>query len=226
MLVLSGTGSPDPELTAVSTVSPAVIHEATAYLQAGGRDNLAQLLRLLADHLLLTGFGHTPPVVLPQHGVYQPDPHGAAASSARPTVGILFYRSHWMSGNLAFVDALVRELNDQGLNALPVFTASLKDLAPDDCQRGAGGQWPAAFEHFYAGERCLIDVLLTTVSFALGDVQADGPTHARLVGACVFQVGRGCPAGDLRGHGTLAVGGLATRPQPAGHCHECRAAGI
>src|SRR5436190_498967 len=73
LIVVSGTGKPDPELTAASTVSPAVVHEATAYLQAGGPDNFAQLLRFLADHLLLTGFGHTAPTELPQHGVYHPD---------------------------------------------------------------------------------------------------------------------------------------------------------
>ena len=31
-----------------------------------------------------------------------------------PTVGLLFYRAHWMSGNLAFVDAFVREIESQG----------------------------------------------------------------------------------------------------------------
>jgi cobaltochelatase CobN len=118
LIVVSGTGHPDPELTAASTVSPAVVHEATAYLQAGGPDNLAQLLRFLADHLLLTGFGHAPPAEQPPHGVYHPDlPRGATLADwlgrrdpAWPTVGLLFYRSHWMSGNLAFVDACVREL--------------------------------------------------------------------------------------------------------------------
>src|SRR5207247_8753531 len=116
LIVISGTGSPDPELTAASTVSPAVAHEVTAYLQAGGRANLAHMLRFLSDHLLLTGFGYDPPAEQPQHGVYHPDlPPGASLEHwlarhdpARPTVGILFYRSHWMSGNLSFVDALVR----------------------------------------------------------------------------------------------------------------------
>src|SRR5581483_760577 len=39
LLVLSGTGEPDPELAAASTVAPAVLHEATAYLQRGGPAN-------------------------------------------------------------------------------------------------------------------------------------------------------------------------------------------
>jgi cobaltochelatase CobN len=186
LIVVSGTGSPDPELTAASTVSPAVVHEATAYLQAGGRDNLAQLLRFLADHLLLTGFGYEPPAEQPQHGLYHPDlPRGAALADwlarrdpARPTVGLLFYRSHWMSGNLAFVDACVRELAARGANALPVFTASLKEPAAAEPPGMPAERWPAAFGYFFAEGRCLIDVLVTTVSFALGDVQADGPTPA------------------------------------------------
>ena len=156
-----------------------MVHEATAYLQAGGGDNFAQLLRFLSDHLLLTGFGYDPPAEQPQHGVYHPDlPVGATLDdflkrrdSARPTVGILFYRAHWMSGNLAFIDALVRNLEAHGANALPVFTSSLKDAVESN------GRWPAAFEFFFAKDR-LIDVLMTTVSFAVGDVQADGPTLA------------------------------------------------
>jgi cobaltochelatase CobN len=181
LLVVSGTGQPDPELTAASTVSPAAIHEATAYLQAGGKENLAQMMRFLSDHLLLTGFGYDAPVRQPEHGIYHPDlPRNATLADwmrlrdpAKPAVGLLFYRSHWMSGNLAFIDALVRELELRGACALPVFTSSLKDTAGVE---GIG--WPAAFEFFFAGQERLIDVLLTTVSFALGEVRADGPTPA------------------------------------------------
>jgi cobaltochelatase CobN len=185
LIVVSGTAAPDPELTAACTVSPAVVHEATAYLQAGGPDNFAQMLRFLADHLLLTGLGHAPPAEQPQHGVYHPDlPHGAMLQDwlarrepARPTVGLLFYRSHWMSGNLAFIDACVRELEAHGANALPVFTASLKEESPPP-EGILVGRWPAAFSLFVADGRPLIDVLVTTVSFALGEVQPDGPTPA------------------------------------------------
>jgi cobaltochelatase CobN len=185
LIVVSGTGVPDPELTAASTVSPAVVHETTAYLQTGGADNLAQLLRFLADHLLLTGFGYSPPTELPQHGVYHPDlPRGATLTDwlarrdpARPTIGLLFYRSHWVGGNLAFVDACVRELEARGANVLPVFTASLKEEG--DAPPGMPPErWPAALSLFVADGRPLIDVLITTVAFALGDVRADGPTPA------------------------------------------------
>ena len=40
LLVISGAGDLNPEFAAVSTVSPAVLHEALGYLQAGGHANL------------------------------------------------------------------------------------------------------------------------------------------------------------------------------------------
>ena len=75
-----------------------------------------------------------------------------------------------MSGNLAFIDACVRALEARGANALTVFTASLKDETPE--------RWPAALSFFMADGQPRIDVLVTTVSFALGEVNADGPTPA------------------------------------------------
>lgn len=183
LVLVSGTGVPDPDLTAASTVSPAVVHEATAYLLAGGRANLVQLFRFLSDHLLLTGLGYDPPAEQPQHGLYHPDlPQDATLADwlarrdpARPTVGLLFYRAHWMSGNLGFVDAIVRELEGRGANVLPVFTASLKDTAagPRPADR-----WPAAFDFFLHDGQRLIDVLVTTISFAMGDLNPGGTTQA------------------------------------------------
>lgn len=175
LLVLSGAGLPDPELAAVSTVAPAVLHEANAYLHMGGVGNFANCCRFLANHLLLTGLGFEPPIEQPLHGIYHPDlPAGATVADwlakrdpGRPTVGVLFYRSHWISGNLAFIDALVHEIERQGANALPVFTTTLKD-----CDAGT----PAAFAFFqHEGER-LIDVAISTMSFALGEINPDGPT--------------------------------------------------
>jgi cobaltochelatase CobN len=170
LVVVSGAGSLDPELAAASTVSPAVIHQAAAYLHAGGVENLLSMLRFLADHLLMTGFGHSPPVEQPAHGIYHPDLRRpttladwlARRDPARPTIGLLFYRAHWLSGNLAFVDVFVRALEDAGLNALPVFTSSLKETAD-------GEDAPIAFGYFFDGEQRLIDALITTISFSLGE---------------------------------------------------------
>ena len=78
LIAISGAGEPDAELAAVSTVPADVLLQAQAYFQAGGSVNLAQLLRYLSDHFLLTGYGFEVAVALPEHGIYHPDlPEGA-----------------------------------------------------------------------------------------------------------------------------------------------------
>ena len=120
LIAISGTGEPDPELAAASTVSSDVLHQVQAYFQAGGSVNMAQLLRYLSDHFLLTGFGFEPAVDLPEHGIYHPDLSQdadiddwlALRAPERGSVGIVFYRAHWMSGNTRFIDALVDALKN------------------------------------------------------------------------------------------------------------------
>ena len=73
LIAVSGTGEPDPELAAVSTVTPDVLQLALGYFQAGGSVNLVQLLRYLSDHFLLTGYGFEQAVALPEQGLYHPD---------------------------------------------------------------------------------------------------------------------------------------------------------
>jgi cobaltochelatase CobN len=178
LLVVSGTGEPNPELDVVSTVAPMILRETLAYLQAGGPHNLAQWLRFVADHLLLTGYGFDAPVELPEQGIYHPalgetgtlESWRALGSPEAPTVGIVFYRAHRLSGNLGFVDALVTALTRRGLNALPVYTSSLRAL------NNAGKSGALALFDPDNGSR--IDALINTTSFAMGDINPEGPTRA------------------------------------------------
>ena len=170
LIVTSGTGDFNPEYAAVSTVSPAILQDTLNYLQAGGHNNFISLLHYLSDHLLMTGFGYDAPVILPEHGVYHPAlPDNATITDweqmhnpSLATIGITFYRAHYISGNTAFVDALIRELEDRDLNVLPVYTASLKAI---DTVSG----WPAAFQFFKHENKIVIDVLINTVSFSMQD---------------------------------------------------------
>jgi cobaltochelatase CobN len=147
------------------------------YFQAGGSTNLAQLLRYLSDHLLMTGFGYEPAQRLPEHGIYHPDlsPDASVADwlalrdPAKPSAGIVFYRAHWMSGNTRFIDALLEALEKRGMNVLPVFTASL---------RSGDGELPSALRYFRTGESTHIDVLINTTSFAMGEITPGGATPA------------------------------------------------
>jgi len=177
LIAISGTGEADPELAAISSVNPAVSAHCLDYFQAGGSANLAQLLRYLSDHLLMTGYGYEPAQRLPDHGIHHPDlaPEASVADwlalhdGAKPRVGIVFYRAHWMSGNTRFIDALLDALEKRGMHVLPVFTASL---------RSGNGELPAALRYFRSDARTHVDVLINTTSFAMGEITPGGATPA------------------------------------------------
>ncbi len=76
---------------------------------------------------------------------------------------MLFYRAHLLSGNTAFIDGLIEALDARRLNALPIFTSSLRAL---------DGDLPAALR-LIDGRA---DVIVSTLSFALGEVNAGGIT--------------------------------------------------
>jgi cobaltochelatase CobN len=156
-VVLLGGEGLDAELTALSTVPAGVVADAAAYFREGGVDNLRELVAFLSDTVLLTGHGFAPPVAVPAYGVHGTREH----DPARPTVGVVFYRAHELSGNTAFVDVLCDALEARGANALPVFVASLR---PD-----ADGRIEAV-EELLQGH---VDALVVTVLAGGGSNQSD-----------------------------------------------------
>jgi cobaltochelatase CobN len=127
VIALGGETTPDAELTALSTVPAGVAHDALRYLVEGGPDNLRELYRFVSDTVLLTGEGFEAPAATPAFGV-----HGTPAHDpAKATVGVVFYRAHALSGNTAFVDTLCGALQDKGVNALPVFVPSLREVSSE-----------------------------------------------------------------------------------------------
>src|SRR5690606_23270299 len=153
VIALGGEAAPDAELMSLSTVPAGVSTQALAYLVEGGPENLRELARFLSDAVLLTGEGFQPPKKMPEVGV-QGD---RSREAGRPTVGIVFYRAHALSGNTGFVDVLADQVERAGANALPVFCGSLRGLSDMD------------------GLRELLsdcDVLIATVLAAGGSVAA------------------------------------------------------
>ncbi|HEY2041658.1 MAG TPA: cobaltochelatase subunit CobN [Jatrophihabitans sp.] len=125
VVVLGGEQQPDAQLMALSTVSIGVATEAHRYLAQGGPANLRQLHNFLSDTVLLTGHGFAEPIDTPTWGVLE-RADSIQASAAAPTVGVIFYRAHQLSGNTAFVESLCQAIERQGGRALPVFCASLR----------------------------------------------------------------------------------------------------
>src|SRR5262249_7611623 len=85
---------------------------------------------------------------------------------------LLFYRAHWMSGNLAFVDALVRAVEAQGASILPIYCYSLKDETAE-----AAGT-PRVFRRFLLDEagRPGVDAVINTLEFSMAKVAVEGPS--------------------------------------------------
>lgn len=115
VVVLTGEQAPDAQLMAASTVPIGIAAEAHAYLAHGGPANLDQLARFLSDTVLLTGHGFEPPAPAPSWGPLE----RTARATDGPTIAVLYYRAHHMSGNTAFIDTLCRAVEDAGARALP-----------------------------------------------------------------------------------------------------------
>ncbi|HEX2171619.1 MAG TPA: cobaltochelatase subunit CobN, partial [Dehalococcoidia bacterium] len=183
LLAFPGDQQPDPELAAACTVEPTVAGHVFEYLLQGGVQNFRNCLLYLSDALLETRYGAAPPRELPWEGIYHPDfPDGvdqatyraAKCPPNRPTVGLLFYRAHWMSGNTTFLDALIRRLEDRGCNVLPVFCFSLKD------DRVGPSGAPRAFADFFedGAGGATVDAIVSTLSFSMGQVVVQGAALA------------------------------------------------
>ncbi len=176
LVLVSGCGENTSEFLETINVPADVMQSADGYLTLGGVQNFAELFRFLSDRLMLTGYGYAPPVPMPEHGIYLPSPSGESGDSAtteewerqadplRPTAAVLFYRAHRMSGNTAFIDAIAQALEAKGVNPLCIFTSSLK--AKEDGR-------PAVFK-LIEGRA---NVLITTLSFALGEVNTGSVTQ-------------------------------------------------
>jgi cobaltochelatase CobN len=193
-VVLLGGEGVDAELTSLSTVPAGIVNDAAAYFREGGTANLRELVAFLSDTVLLTGHGFAAPVTVPAFGV-----HGSRAlDPARPTVGVVFYRAHALSGNTAFVDVLCDALEARGANALPVYVGSLR---PD-----ADGQIPAVTELFEGR----VDALVVTVLAGGGSNQSDAETwDARALQALDVPVLQGLCVTSSRADWEASDAGLA-----------------
>ncbi|MEU5581701.1 cobaltochelatase subunit CobN [Streptomyces huasconensis] len=127
VVVLTGEQAPDAQLMASSTVPVGIAAEAHAYLAHGGPANLEQLARFLSDTVLLTGHGFDPPAPAPSWGPLE----RTARDVEGPTVAVLYYRAHHMSGNTAFIDDLCGAIEDAGGRPMPLYVASLRAPEPE-----------------------------------------------------------------------------------------------
>ncbi len=82
--------------------------------------------------------------------------------SDRPTVGVIFPRDEWIWSDLAYVQALIEELEKQEVNAVAVF--STWGRIPE---AGVPGIEDTVKHLFYKNGVPIIDVLINTIKFSL-----------------------------------------------------------
>ena len=157
LIVLPGDDRPDPDLMGHSTVPLRVVNQVWRYLTEGGVENTRNALKFIADNCLGKSYQPPAPVSVPRVGRYDwlstnpdigfLDPRffektGDLAETSETgffqktrflapflasKIGILFYRAHYLAGNMAPIDALCAALAKRGLDPVPLFVSSLRD---------------------------------------------------------------------------------------------------
>jgi cobaltochelatase CobN len=161
LIVLPGDERPDPTLISHSTASLADVDRVWQYLIEGGVDNYRQLLNFIASRWLEFDCAYRSAEAVPRVGIYDEVRWLPDGLPLRGGAAIIFYRAHYLSGNLAAIEALCQALVDRKLTPVPIYVSSLKDpvvqrVLTSYCQQG-------------------VDVLLNTTSFSLASLDTDTP---------------------------------------------------
>ena len=161
LVATGGEAGLDADLAGASTVPAGTVAQAHQYWARGGPANLAQLLRFLADTVLLEGFGFDPPTEIPAVGILGSRPH----DPAQPTIAVVTYRAAVLAGDTVPLEQLCDAIEARGANARAVWCYSLR--------AEADGSPPAAL-----GLLQDVDVIVTTTWAAGGSVYAGDAIEA------------------------------------------------
>jgi cobaltochelatase CobN len=122
-------------MVSLNNVDRKVAETCFRYFSNSGVENLRNMVAFLAAELMGLPVEVPPPRELPREGIYHPDAPDCFANLAvylewyKPpgtmTAGLIFYRSYWVNGNCDVEIALIRELENQGVGVVPVFTESV-----------------------------------------------------------------------------------------------------
>jgi cobaltochelatase CobN len=180
LIVLPGDERPDPNLISHSNVSLVDVNSIWQYFNEGGVENYVNGLRFVATSFLDGGYGFDVPQLVPRVGIYDFEvgttkdtkgtkgtyvlhvPAGKEEGRERDfRVGIVFYRAHFLAGNITVIDAICQALVERNITAIPIFVSSLRE--PDvqgELLKYCGGG---------------VDLILNTTSFSLANLDAETP---------------------------------------------------
>ncbi|AFZ29312.1 cobaltochelatase CobN subunit [Gloeocapsa sp. PCC 7428] len=162
LIVIPGDDVLDPHLIEHSTVSFTAVNRIWRYFSEGGVENIVNGLQFICDACVKTSYHPPQPQVIPRVGFYQRSGIGDQRSGGKPKVGILFYRAHYLSGNVSVIDAFCQALWERNLEAVPLFVSSLRDRDVQD----------ELVSYFQPKDEPQIQLLLNTTSFSLARLEA------------------------------------------------------
>ncbi|MBN1322611.1 MAG: cobaltochelatase subunit CobN [Methanotrichaceae archaeon] len=167
---------------AASNVALPCVLQVNRYVVYGGLDNIKNMLKYLVCEVLGKDCAYDPPEEGLWQGLYHPRANRAFSDvedylawygDSRPHwVGVLFFRTYWANGDLEIVDALIEELEAEGLGVLPAFCFGMGD---SELGAKSSGQ---VVEEFFSGK---VDALINLQSlFHSGNVEASREVLAKL----------------------------------------------
>ena len=153
LFILPGDDNLDETLMSHSTVTFSHSHK----LWLNG-------LKFISDLCWQTNYNPVEPTIVPDFGVYK---NNLENKTDFANIVILFYRSHYLAGNLQPIDALCKSLFEKQINPIPLFISSLRDL---DVQNKLIDYCQSLSDH-------PIPLILNTTSFSLGKIDDNSCSH-------------------------------------------------
>ncbi len=170
LFILPGDDRLDPELMSHSTVAFNDSHQLWCYLTEGGVENWINALKFISDLCFNSTFDPPKPKPIPNVGLYPCKPLLNRSKLNLYKVGLLFYRSHYLAGNLQPIDSLCQALEHHHLEPIPVFVSSLRESSIQE----------ELLSFLQPAHAKPVELLLNTTSFSLAKLNLESNSEDNL----------------------------------------------
>lgn len=162
LFILPGDDHPDLDLISHSNVSLQEVNRLWHYLTEGGVNNFINGLKFVADICFQKSYFPDSPQTIEKIGIYS-CPNLEVENNNLPSVGIIFYRAHYLSGNTKPIEALCHALMARNLNSMAIFVSSLRD---EEVQQ----------ELLSLFSSSSVNLILNTTSFSVAKIGSESET--------------------------------------------------
>lgn len=185
---------PDPSFWAHSTVNPTIVTTCHRYIANNGDENFKNLLLYIKKELFGNDIPVAPPADVPWEGLYHPDAPQVFSDTdeylawyprsnpGAPRVGLIFSRTSWAAGNVALEDTLIRSLEAEGMNVIPVFTYAIQDDA-----LVAKGMAQVVTDYLVHNGVPIVDAMIKLIPFLFGTTRAGDSKTAAEAGVALLK---------------------------------------